>query len=241
MGPGMRLGLDIRLEPEQRQEFRLEQELEITLKLRLQDPLEYARELFGRSQKVKVPLTVGKYTMLIDAAIVPQHELEKMFEGESFSGIISRDDERYLFFNRTLRVPDSVRPAIPKLMAFHCLAAIRMPDFGDGSGTLRQFQAIALEMAYAGTLMGPGRYREYEKWRPSVERSPFFMRDDWPEIVSKTHSRFRDVVEPLHRNAHRAKFAVMMHGETFRLGPGGKAVGRDGEIEVHRKIRPQKI
>ncbi|MEW6722787.1 MAG: hypothetical protein AB1324_05995 [Candidatus Micrarchaeota archaeon] len=228
--------LDARLE--QRQEIRLEQELQLTLKLSLQDPFEYARELHERSQKVKVPITIGKYTMVVDAAIVDGKELETLFEDERFAGIISRCGERYLFFNKNLQVPESLRQSVPKLMAFHCLAAIKMPDFGDETGTLRQFQAIALEMAYARTFLMSRRLADYETWRPTIERSGFFERPDWREIVDATHARFRELVEPLHRNAHRACFPVLMHGERFVLTPEGKAMGKGGEMEIYRKTRP---
>jgi hypothetical protein len=242
MAPGLSIGLALeqRQETGYRQELRLEHELELTMELRMQDPFGYARDLFESSQKVKVPIALGKYTFLVDAAIVKEEELGRIFEDERFAGIISRHDERYLFFNRGLKVPESLRQGIPKLMAFHCLAAIRMPDFGDGTGTLRQFQAVALEMAYARATLSPGRCAEYENWRPSIERSGFFGRADWREMVEKTSAGFRELVEPLHRNAHKARFAVMVHGERFVLTPRGTAMGKDGEMEIRRKLRPRK-
>ena len=213
------------------------QELEITQKLVAEHPFGFARDLHERSEKVKVPISLGRYSIFIDAAIVRGEDLGRIFEDERFAGMIASGGERYLFFNRELKVPDEARAVIPKLMAFHCLAAIKLPDFGDKSGNLKQFQAIALELAYAKTLFPPRRYEAYEAWRPTVERSPFFQREDWKEVVGGMRSEFRDAIEKLHRNAHKAEFAVMVHGETFRLELDGTATGRDGKIPVHRKAR----
>ncbi len=235
MQMGFSLSPMLEARPSLLQELRLCQELDMTLRMKLQDTFEYARTLHEASEKVKVLVPIGRYTILIDAALVEPDELGKIFEDEKFAGMIARLDERYLFFNKSLQAPESMRQSIPRLMAFHCLAAIKVPDFGDETGTLRQFQAIALEMAYAKTRLTSKRYADYEKWRPGIERTAFFERPDWKDIVDRTHERFRSLVEPLHRNAHRACFPVMMHGERFALTRDGTAVGKEGEIEVHRK------
>jgi hypothetical protein len=235
----MRLGLSVHHSLEQR----LEQDIECTIRLsqRMADPFEYARELFERSQKVNVPIKIGKYIIVVKAAIVEERELGGIFENERFAGLMARLDEKYQFFNRQIKVPDSVAQYMPRLMAFHCLAAIKMKSFSDETGTLQQYQAIALEMAYARHLMSDSVYIEYLKWRPEVERTDFFKRQDWPEIVSTAIAGFREITEEIHRNAHSLQCAVMVHGETFGMKGEHAVNSRGEEITIHRKIGPKRL
>lgn len=210
----MRPALILETRQEQRLDQLLEQKLDITLELcmKLEDPFEFARRLFEESQKVNVPIDIGRYKIAVRAAIVSERDLTTLFEAEKFAGIIARLGESYQFFNRELRSPDDFRTLMPKLMAFHCLASIKVPDYGDETGIVPQYQAIALELAYAKTLMKIGKYAAYEKWRQTVERTDFFRRPDWPEIVAMTFDRFKDLSESFHKNAQEAKFLVTTRG-----------------------------
>jgi len=100
----MRMGLELRLEQH------LEQRLECTLELRqeLVDPFETARRLFEESPKVDVPIELGRYTIIVKAAIIGEKDLKSMFEKERFAGIMARWDERYQFLNRELKVPTMI-------------------------------------------------------------------------------------------------------------------------------------
>ncbi|MEW6036017.1 MAG: hypothetical protein AB1529_05370 [Candidatus Micrarchaeota archaeon] len=215
----------------------LEQCLECTieLKLSLEDPFETARRIYGRSRKVVVPVELGDFSVAVRAAIVKESELLRLFEMEKFAGIMARLDEQYLFFNRHLRSPTNVAAILPQLMAFHCLAAIRVPDFGDDTGTIPQYQAILLEMAYARTkLMDPG-YGEYESWRPTIERSDFFQRPDWKELVRKTQAWLNAEKGKLVENAENAGFGISQKGEMLKLS-GKVAVDPHGRaMTVYRK------
>jgi hypothetical protein len=237
MSIGLSLELRPRLAQEQHLEQRLIQAVECTLELRqeLQDPFEYARELYESSAKVNVPMKIGRYTIGVKAAIVPESELEKLFEGERFAGIMASTDERYQFFNKTIKVPPRVAPFMAELMAFHCLASIRVKSFGDETGTLSQYQAIALEMAYARSKMDPETYSVYERWRQGIERSGFFQRSDWQEIVAMTSKRFRDIVEDVHGNALKIGFLVTMSGGRLMLTPEGARNRNEEIIPIIRK------
>ena len=230
MNLGLELRPAIRQDLRQVQEQRLLQTLDCTLQIRqeLQDPLETARALFESSPKVNVPIKIGIYTIIINAAIVSEEELVRLFENERFAGIISRSEERYQFFNRHLRVPKEITSFLPQLMAFHCLAAIHVSSFGDETGTLNQYQAIALEMAYAKTLFSDKQYAIYENWRQTIERTDFFKRSDWRDIFARVSARFRDFIEEMHRNAHKAMFVVAQNGERFKL-TAGRAISASGE------------
>jgi len=227
--------LTIGLSP--RLELRQEQSVECLIELRqtLEDPFETARRIYERSRKVGVPIRIGDFDVSVRAAIVAERDLEGLFEEERFAGIMARLDEQYLFFNRHLQAPITIVQSLPQLMAFHCLAAIRVADFGDRTGTLAQYQAILLELAYAKTmLMDPG-YAEYEVWRQTVERSGFFSQKDWRDMAQKTHVRFRELAGDMHLNARDAGFRVSQKGETLRL-KGNVAQDRGGnEIAVHRR------
>jgi hypothetical protein len=237
----MRLSLSLSPQLSLREE--LLQELECTLRLsqKLEDPFEYARELFESSKKANVPIKIGKYTILVRAALVNEDQLGKLFENEHFGGVIARLEERYQFFNREIRAPAEFGALMPRLIAFHCLASIKVSDFADESGTISQYQAIALELAYARSNMREKAYQRYEAWRAAIERTDFFRRDDWKIIADHAYCRFQDLAGGIRRNASAMDFAISMQGGTFAL-KGDKAVSADGtEVEVHRKTIKAKL
>jgi hypothetical protein len=218
-----------------------EQAIECTIELsmKLEDPFETARRLFSNSNKVNTPIELGDHIIVVRAALVDQEDLEILFEDERFAGIMARSDEQYQFINRELHFPKDFMPVAPKLMAFHCLAAIKVDSFGDETGTIPQYQAIALELAYAKSLIPKSKYQAYEAWRQTIERSDFFDRDDWRGIVDRTSERFRELGFEMQRNAHEAQFIVTRKGlrEMFKVTPNG-AVGTDGQsMPVFRKQR----
>jgi hypothetical protein len=222
-------------------EQRLEQTLECTLELnmKLEDPFETARELFKSSKKVNVPLEIGEHIIIVRAALVSEEELASLFQEERFAGIMARLDEQYQFINKELGFPKDIVQLAPKLMAFHCLAAIRVSSFGDETGVVAQYQAIALELAYAQSLIPKSKYPGYETWRKSIERTDFFERHDWEEVVARTSERFREMGMEMNRNAHEAKFIVSGKGtrEIFKVSGKG-AVDSDGKtVPVFRKQR----
>ncbi len=226
--------------------FRLEQrqQCECTLRLAdsLQDPVAYAEALFDASRKVNVPIRVGSNTIVVRAALVKGGELGQIFDGEAFGGAIGRyGEEPLLFMRKDLTAPEEFAAHMPQLIAFHCISSVKVPRWDDETGTLAQYQAIALELAYARRLMPQEAYGRYEEWRKGVERSPFFQRPDWKEIAGKAHEAFREHAEGVHRNAHALKLPVLTHGDVLRL-EGDRAIGPSGEaIPVFKKQRrPQR-
>lgn len=232
-GPG--LGLSQRLEARQ------EMECTIRLSNALEDPVAHAARLFESSRKVSVPIQIGRNLIIVRAALVDGHDLDKIFEGESFGGAIGRDGDPMLFIRKDIRAPAEFAIFMPRLIAFHCVSSVKVPRWDDDTGTLAQYQAIALELAYAARLMGPEAWERYTGWRKSVERTDFFQRPDCMEIVGRTMRAFSDFEQGVHRNAHALQLAVLTHGERFRL-EGNKAIGPNGEVlEVHRKSRKRDI
>jgi len=128
----------------------------------------------------------------------------------------------------------SLRPAMILEHEDEKFAGI-MACFGDQTGTLSQYQAIALELAYAKTLMKIAEYANYEHWRQTVERSEFFKKPDWKEIIALTFERFKEMTEDLHKNAQEAKFLVTTKGEMFKMQANGTISRTGEEVVVHRK------
>ncbi len=213
--------------------------MECTIRLSnaLEDPIAHAARLFESSRKVNVPIQLGRNIIIVRAALVEGHDLDKIFEGESFGGAIGRDGEPMLFIRRDIQAPAEFAAFMPRLIAFHCVSSVKVPRWDDDTGTLAQYQAIALELAYAARLMGPEAWERYIGWRTGIERTDFFQRPDCMEIIGRTMHAFSDFEQGVHRNAHALRLAVLTHGERFRL-EGGKAIGPGGEVlEVHRKPR----
>ncbi len=233
----MKLGLELspRIELAQRQEIRCV----IRLSHTLEDPVAHAARLYESSKKVNVPIIVGRETVIVRAALVRGEELGRIFDGEAFGGSIGRDGqgEPMIFINRDARSPPEFSSRLPGLIAFHCLASIKVPGWDDDTGTLSQYQAIALELAYAATVFSPAKYERYLEWRKGIERTDFFGLPGSEEIIGRTRKGFGGYSRSMHRNARSLDLAVVTHGETFRL-EGGHAVSRSGEsIEIHRKMR----
>ncbi len=221
----------------QRLEARQEMECTIRLSNALEDPIAHAARLFESSRKVNVPIQLGRNTIIVRAALVEGHDLDKIFDGESFGGAIGRDGDPMLFIRRDIQAPAEFAAFMPRLIAFHCISSVKVPRWDDDTGTLAQYQAIALELAYAARLIGPEAWERYIGWRTGIERTDFFQRPDCMEIIGRTIKAFSDFEQGVHRNAHALRLAVLTHGERFRL-ERGKAIGPAGEVlEVHRKAR----
>lgn len=146
------------------------------------DPVEGARRLYSRSEKVTVELDYGSKTWDVEVAMVTVAELESVLFEEAHSGNFGS----LLFI--TEKVPDGWR----RFAVFHAMAESKAKSGKDKTGTAKHYQAIAVELGYAKVTLSSEEFARYLAWRIEIERTEFFELD-FESIVTAIGERFSEV------------------------------------------------
>lgn len=144
-------------------------ELSLEQKLELESPHKGAVKLYAASEKASVEVRLGKSMMSVPVALVSVNEMAQIFPGERYAGTMGG-----MFFI-TRETPESYQ----RFAAFHELAEHAALKGFDVTGLAKHFQAVAVELGYAKSILPKEDYEKYFSWRKSVERTNFFrLKDD---------------------------------------------------------------